>query len=352
MKKHFLSTHPRIKYLEEKIRAIEIERDLKKNVSSEIEKDGVKYIPPKELGIKSYTYTQSTIFPFEVKKTLFEGKYDTENYIVKEYNDDLFTMGSSSKNYNTEKIIYPIIKSEGIFPDLVYFEDSHMRLYFEGLMLRPLNKRVQHKEPDKRIVEASSVFEPLKKCFNGLEKYSDEIKSKLSNEGIEFKNLDAEYYDKKLGAYLKFFDDYHYSDLSGLFDEKKNMIIDSLSREELKRIGPRDLYPWHNLGSKLIDIEGLCNCSMGLPLGSSIGHSSIYESLPDKKGLHTLIEIFWNGFDEKKDIDIKNLENAVYSGAVFSNLRECYGLMTLYGRKYKESIEKNLKTAKSQLEHL
>ena len=343
MEKHLAKK--RLEHLKEKIREIEQKQDLENHLVSEIE--DVRYKLPEKFGIEPYTYTQSRILPFEVIK-IVSGAYDYKTYIVKEYEDGLFST-KSERNYKTEKIIYPIIQSEGIFADLAYFEDSFLRLYLKGLMLKPLNKLFSGAKNEEKLNALSTLFEPLKKCFNLPKEQVQKIKTSLADENIQFKKLDGEYYERKFADYLKFFEHHQYPEIFGRIKSKKNKIIDSLTEPSLYRPGLIDLYPRHCLGNKFIDAEGLSECSMGLPFGCSLGNASIYNHLPDKnRDFPTLLDTFLNGFD--KSIDSSKLKDASYSGGIFGNLRQTFVPGFAYNEYHFNLIKENLKAIESQLE--
>jgi hypothetical protein len=345
MEKH-ISAKRRLEHLKEKIREIEKKHDLENHLVSEIE--AVRYKVPEKFGIEPYTYTQSKILPFEVIK-IVSGAYDYKTYIVKEYEADELFSKKPERNYKTEKIIYPIIQSEGIFGELAYFEDPFLRLYLKGLMLKPLNKLFTGAKNEEKLHALYTLFEPLKKCFSLPEERIQKIKTALADENIQFKKLDGEYYERKFADYLKFFEHYPHPELFERIKSKKNKIIDSLTEPSLYRPGLIDLYPRHCMGNKFIDAEGLSECSMGLPFGCSFGNASIYNHLPDKnRDFSTLLDTFLNGFD--KSIDSNKLKDASYSGAIFGNLRQT----SVPGFAYKEYhfnlIKENLKAIESQLE--
>jgi len=341
-----------VKGLEENIRMIEAEKS--KNAPEPFEVEEISFIQPEEFGISTGTYTKSNIYPFYVQTRFLGGKDLKEIYIIKEYKH----AKNSEKNYYAEKLIYPIIKSERIFADIIYSEDNKLRLYFEGIMLKPLNKRLAELSDEKKPDVIDKAFDPVIKCFKNLGKYKEQIEKALNTKDIKFQKLDKAYYIGKLGSYVHAFRMDKTGEIADIFKSKKNKIVDSLTDESIYAIGSVDAHPQHNLvaypgdeDGKLLDIEGLRELSMGMHLGCMLGHPSVYNILPDRKEYFPLIiRRFRNKYNS--NIDEKILSDAVYSGSIMNNLREASGFLSTYGLKYIKNIESNLNTIKEQMEKI
>lgn len=239
-------------------------------------------------------------------------------------------------------------------------------------MLNPLNTMINVSEQDKLHVIVKA-FSPIIKCYKEVTKYKDKIDEALkegndelrklggnTDEEFKLKKLDKKYYDEKMLKYSSRLENYLSPELKNKIAQKKDRLIELLTDETFYGIGSRDAYPWHNLQKFLIDAAGLCECSMGLHLGCTIGHPSIYDNLPEgDKSFQFLTRMFMQKYNETGRPDEHNpmseegkFAMTTYAGASFGNFRLASGLYLAYGNKYKQSIDENLNAASRQLEFI
>ncbi len=288
--------------------------------------------------------TRSLVKPYSFE-TPYEGPGGIIGYAVKIIHED---DASDAQN----EIVAPKVLGK-IFPQCVGFvkKGGHYILVNE----RPQKETLHQTYDGRRVVTPNDLiravdqdyflnkFKPDSKEVRSINGKLAELRDKFDEGDGKLDQLDLQRYVSNMLIYAG-----HKRRMSHRLSEKLESSFADLAEkylvaEDLMRLIQHDGYPWNHLGDYLIDAGDLKIGSPGMQVGC-LFHESIFNKLflhaanmPQTQGM-SLEELFdkrYNTIESIKkishhyalrmDIDKERMENAVYVGAIYGNLRLTYG---------------------------
>ncbi|MBU2522879.1 MAG: hypothetical protein KKE23_01150 [Nanoarchaeota archaeon] len=274
----------------------------------------------------------------EILRVKGDRQDSSDEYTVKKYIESAKSIGGicpALRGYYTEKAVLKTIPDQPqTYLKALYYDDEGLFLIFPKIANSTLEERIHH-APISSLLEKS--MEPVKN-WHGLShpdskenneiipppKYSD-FRINLEKNLSEFSNgrftqlrePSRKDYFRDLKRYMTILNEARLR----IQPHQKQKIVNGLTLEKFMGPNTHDGYPWHNLGegNYLIDSGDVNICSFALHLGCLIGHHSIYHKIGNVGAEHLI-----NRFS--KDPDLKK---AFYSCAVYANLRELAGALTV-----------------------
>jgi len=229
-----------------------------------------------------------------------------------------------------------------------FFKDKNLTLV-EHVQEKPFDERFDQKADFWDIQPALDPLVILMDRMPWFEKKSEVIK--------KLKTLELNDYTK---GFMNIIVSSNFSpeEINGVKENFEDLVKRYMMDEKQRAIIQYDGYPWHNNGSYLLDLNGLCWGSKSLQFGASFGHPDIFNRIEDhnktipflfvdtyqKLKLERLYQQYSLGNAEKNGKKETPLVEGFYLGAVCANSNLVVDYAGYLSKDEETSLLKTIKT--------